>query len=186
MLTLHLYLGLGSGGTVPIPTFFSNPTPIPPEPGSKSRLVTGSGRVTMLKPGSGPWNPEELFYWFSSLDELYSQKVLTASKIPKKCFAGIGIGIGTGFCRVRDGRDRDEKTTVPPDPILDSLYSKYFRSPGSTWSTELREYMISPCLSRLSLIHSNIPVLSMVLQYFRPYTITLVILQYSHRYFSTT
>jgi hypothetical protein len=43
-----------------------------------------------------------------SLDELYSQRMVTASKIPKKYFAGTGIG--TGFCRVRDGRDRDEKT----------------------------------------------------------------------------
>jgi hypothetical protein len=43
-----------------------------------------------------------------SLDELYSQKMVTASKIPKRYFAGTGIG--TGFCRARDGRDRDEKT----------------------------------------------------------------------------
>jgi hypothetical protein len=34
--------------------------------------------------------------------------MVTALKIPKKYFAGTGIG--TGFCRVRGGRDRDEKT----------------------------------------------------------------------------
>ena len=34
--------------------------------------------------------------------------MVTALKIPKKYFAGTGIG--TGFHRVRDGRDRDEKT----------------------------------------------------------------------------
>ncbi len=98
-------MALGPGETVPILIFFPNPTPTPSGPGSKSRLLTGSA----------PWNPEELLYWIPSLDELYSQKVLTASKIPKKCFTGIGIRMG--FCRVRNGRDRDERTTVPSDPI---------------------------------------------------------------------
>jgi hypothetical protein len=73
----------------------------------------GTGIKVSTFNGIEPWNPVELLYWIPSLNELFSQKVLTVSKIPKKCFAWIGIGMG--FCRVRDGRD--EKTTVPSDPI---------------------------------------------------------------------
>jgi hypothetical protein len=79
----------------------ANPIPIPPGAGSKSRLFP-------RRDGIGTTKSRVNSLMGLSLDELYSQKMVTASKIPKRYFAGTGIG--TGFCRVRDGRDRDEKT----------------------------------------------------------------------------
>jgi hypothetical protein len=97
--------GIEPGGTVPIP--------IPSEAGSKSRLFSrhdGIGTGISVKNGIGTTESRVNTLMVLSLDELYSQKTVMASKIPKKYFSGTGIGMG--FCRVRDGRDRDKKNPV--------------------------------------------------------------------------
>jgi hypothetical protein len=93
----------------PEPHFFPEPDPDHCSDG------TGSERVSLLKSGIETTESRGNILLGSRSIWVLSVEDGNGTKIPSEYFAGTGIG--TGFSRVRDGRDRDEKTTVPPDPI---------------------------------------------------------------------
>jgi hypothetical protein len=115
------YTSLGSGGTAPTLIFFPNPIPV--RWGSKYRPL-------LRRYGIGTTESRGNILLGSRSVCVLSVEGGSGTKIPSEYFARTGFG--TGFSRVRDGRDRDEKTTVPSDPI------RY-----GCWVSRFQEHVIS-------------------------------------------